>query len=177
MRAKCSTFGLINQPQLFYQRNLFKLWVPFSVPSGLQCSNYWTEILAICTAAEHLLENGKQMGNIAIFTDSLSTLQALDSADPHQMTQQIHTRWLSRSTPDDSADPHQMTKGLPAFLSCQADSSIFSVPPVGACSFGTDTVSDRKWNSRQTCKNWQLGSADTEPCHHKRGQDSSPLSL
>ena len=56
-----------------------------SVPGGPQCSNYQAEILAICTAAEHLLESGKQMGSIAIFTDSLSTLQALDSADPDQM--------------------------------------------------------------------------------------------
>ena len=28
-----------------------------SVPGGLQCSNYRAEILAICTAAEHLLES------------------------------------------------------------------------------------------------------------------------
>ena len=53
-----------------------------SVPGGLQCSNYRAEILAICTAAEHLLESREKMGNIAIFTDSLSTLQALNSADP-----------------------------------------------------------------------------------------------
>ena len=33
-----------------------------SVSGGLQCSNYRAEILAICTAAEHLLESGKQMG-------------------------------------------------------------------------------------------------------------------
>ena len=83
----------------------------------------WAEILAICTAAEHLLESGKQMENIAIFTDSLSTLQALNSADPDQIN-----------------DP-----GL-ALLPCQADSSVFSIPPVGACSCGTD----RKRKCRQT---------------------------
>ena len=53
-----------------------------SVPGGLRCSSYQAEILAICTAAEHLLESVKQMGNIAIFTDSLPILQALNSADP-----------------------------------------------------------------------------------------------
>ena len=31
------------------------------------------------------------MGNIAIFTDSLSTLQALDSPDPEQMIQGLHS--------------------------------------------------------------------------------------
>ena len=41
-----------------------------SVPGGLQCSSYRAEILAISTAAEHLLESGKQMGNIAILFDS-----------------------------------------------------------------------------------------------------------
>ena len=61
------------------------------VPGGLQCSNYGAEILAICTAAEHLLGSGKNMGNIAIFTDSLSTLQALNSADPDQMIQRLHS--------------------------------------------------------------------------------------
>ena len=53
--------------------------------------SYQAEILAICTAAEHLLESGKNMGNIAIFTDSLSTLQALNSADPDQMIQGLHS--------------------------------------------------------------------------------------
>ena len=62
-----------------------------SVHGGLHCSNYRAELLAICTAAEHLLESGKQMGNIAIFTNSLSTLQALNSADPDQMIQGLHS--------------------------------------------------------------------------------------
>ena len=62
-----------------------------SVPGGLQCSNYRAEILAISTAAEHLLESRKKMGSIAIFTDSLSTLQALNSADPDQMIQGLHS--------------------------------------------------------------------------------------
>ena len=47
--------------------------------------------LAFSTAAEHLLESRKKMGNIAIFTDSLSTLQALNSADPDQMIQGLHS--------------------------------------------------------------------------------------
>ena len=62
-----------------------------SVPGGLQCSNYRAEILAISTAAEHLLESRKKMGNTTIFADSLSTLQALNSADPDQMIQGLHS--------------------------------------------------------------------------------------
>ena len=62
-----------------------------SVPGGFQCSSYRAETQAICTAAERLLESGKQTGNIAIFTDSLSTLQALNSADPDQMIQGMHS--------------------------------------------------------------------------------------
>ena len=65
--------------------------ISLSVPGGLQCSNFRGEIVAICTAAEHPLESGKQMGNIAIFTYSLSTLQALNSADPDQMIQGLHS--------------------------------------------------------------------------------------
>ena len=63
----------------------------FSVPYGLQCSNYRAEILAICTAAKHLLESGKNMGNIAIFTDFLSTHQALNPADPDQIIQGLRS--------------------------------------------------------------------------------------
>ena len=47
-----------------------------SVPGGPHWTNDRAEILAICRTTEHLLESWKQMGNIAIFTDSLSTLQA-----------------------------------------------------------------------------------------------------
>ena len=115
-----------------------------SVPGGLQCSNYRAEILAICTAAEHLLESRKKKGNIAIFTDSLSTLQALNSADPDQMIQGLHSSL--------------------AKLTAQLSISFQQVP-------------DRKRKSRQTRKNRQSGSADTESCHLQRGQDTFPLSV
>ena len=118
-----------------------------SVPGGLQCSSYRAEILAISAAAEHLLESRKKMGNITIFTDSLSTLQVLNSADPDQIIQGLH--------------------------SSLAKLTVHSIPPVGACSCGTD----RKLKSRQTCKSRQSGSADTESCHLQRGQDTSPLSV
>ena len=36
------------------------------------------------------MESRKEKGNITIFTDSLSTLQALNSADPDQMIQGLH---------------------------------------------------------------------------------------
>ena len=62
-----------------------------SVPGGLQYSSNRADILAICTAAEHLLECEKPMGNIAIVTDSLSTLLALNSAGPDQMIQGLHS--------------------------------------------------------------------------------------
>ena len=69
-----------------------------SVPGGLQCSNCRAEILAIWTAAEHPLESGKQMKNITIFTDSLSTL---NSADPGQMIQGLHN-FLAKLTAQNS---------------------------------------------------------------------------
>ena len=80
-------------------------------------------------------------------SSTLSTLQALNSADPDQMIQGLH--------------------------SSLAKLTAHSIPPVGACSCGTD----RKRKSRQTCKNRQSGSADTESCHLQRGQDTSPLSV
>ena len=73
-----------------------------SFPGGLQSSNYRAEILAICTAAEHLLESGKQIGNIIIFTDSLSTLQTLNSVDPDQTIQGLHSS-LAKLTAQHSA--------------------------------------------------------------------------
>ena len=42
------------------------------------------------------------MGNIAIFTDSLSTLQALNSSDPDQMIQGLHSS-LAKLTAQSSA--------------------------------------------------------------------------
>ena len=61
-----------------------------SVPGGLQCSNYRAEILAICTAPEHLLESRKKR-EISPSSPTLSTLQALNSADPDQMIQGLHS--------------------------------------------------------------------------------------
>ena len=120
-----------------------------SVPGGFRCSNHQAEILAICTAAGYMLESGKQLGNIAIFTDSLSTLQALNSADS--------TRW-SRAC----------TIPLPSWQLS------FRYPPVGVCT----CRADRKRKSRQTqgfSENRQSGFADTEPCHLQIAQDTSPL--
>ena len=133
------------------QRSLHQVprwWHHFPLSSyDLKCSNYRAEILAICTAAEHLSECWKAMGNIAIFIDSLvnPTSPQLSSADPDQVIQ----------------DP------------CQADSWVPSVPLADACSCGTDRV----WNSRQTCKHRQSDSTDTEPCHLQKGQDTSPLTV
>ena len=118
-----------------------------SVPGGLHCSNNRAEILAICTAAEHLLESGQQIGNIATFTDALSTLQALNSADPDQMIQGLHS-------------------SLPK-LTAQFSVSLQWVPAhVGL------TGNER---ADRLTKNRQSGSAHTEPCHLQRGQDTSPF--
>ena len=83
--------GMKNGGSSVYIRHSDGDTTSLSVPGGLQCSSYRAEILAICTAAEHLLESRKKMGNIAIFTDSLSTLQALNSDDPDQMIQGLHS--------------------------------------------------------------------------------------
>ena len=66
------------------------------------------EVLAINTAEEFLSECGKSLDRIVIFTDSMSTLQALDC----------------RSRP---ADPE------PALLPYQTDSSDYSDTPMTAC--------------------------------------------
>ena len=61
-------------------------------PSVLQLSSWDTGYLYSCRAP--VGESRKKMGNIAIFTDSLSlvsTLQALNSADPDQMIQGLHS--------------------------------------------------------------------------------------
>ena len=62
-----------------------------SVPGGKLCTNYQAEILAIKTAADFLTELGKDMGNVVIFSDSMSTLQALQSPDPDQHIKQLHS--------------------------------------------------------------------------------------
>ena len=84
-----------------------------------------------------------------LFTDSLSTLQALNSADPEQVIQGLHSS-VAKLT-----DQFQVSLQWGAY-SCETD---------------------RKRNSRQTGKIRQPCSADTEPCHLPRGQDSSLLSV
>ena len=83
--------GMKNDGSGVYMSNPDGDTTSLSVPGGPQCSSYRAEILAICTAAEHLLESEKQMGNVAIFTDSLSTLQVFNSADQDQMIQGLHS--------------------------------------------------------------------------------------
>jgi len=68
-----------------------------SAPGGTLCSNYRAEVLAISTAAEYLAECGKQLGNVVIFTDSVSTMQTLNSANPDQTIQNLHSS-LSKLT-------------------------------------------------------------------------------
>ena len=53
----------------------------FAVPGGQLCSNYRAEVLTITTAANFLTSSEKPLGKVSIFTDSMSTLQALDSSD------------------------------------------------------------------------------------------------
>ena len=130
------------------QHQILRWWHHFPLSSWcLQCSNYRAEILAISTAAEHLLGSWKKMGKFSIFTDSLSTLQALNSADPDQMIQGLHFSL--------------------AKLTAQFTVSLQWVPAhVGLTG---NEKADR------LAKNQQSGSADTESCHLQRGQDTSPL--
>lgn len=60
-----------------------------ALPGGKLCSNFRAEVLAIKTAAEFLSSCGKPLGSISIFTDSMSTLQALDSPDPGPLIQSL----------------------------------------------------------------------------------------
>nr|KAG5705581.1 hypothetical protein BaRGS_034779 [Batillaria attramentaria] len=60
-----------------------------AVPGGKLCSNFRAEVLAITTAADFLSSSIKPLGNISIFTDSMSTLQALDSPDPGPLIQSL----------------------------------------------------------------------------------------
>ena len=50
-----------------------------SIPAGHTCSNYKAELLAIHTALHSLEDLKLNKINIALFTDSLSALQGLDS--------------------------------------------------------------------------------------------------
>ena len=61
------------------------------VPGGLQCSNYRAEILAICTATEHLLESRKKW---EISPSSLTLYQPLKPS-----AQLIQSRWSKACTP------------------------------------------------------------------------------
>ena len=60
-----------------------------AVPGGKLCSNFRAEVLAIKTAADFLASCERPLGSISIFSDSMSTLQALDSPDPDPLTQSL----------------------------------------------------------------------------------------
>ena len=62
-----------------------------AVAGGQTCTNYRAEVLAIQTAADLLISSEKPHGNVVIFTDSMSALQALDSPDPEPMIQTLKT--------------------------------------------------------------------------------------
>ena len=119
-----------------------------SVPGGLQCSNYRAEILAISTAAEHLLESRKKR---EISPSSPTLFQPFRPS-----TQLIQTRWSKACTPP-----------LPSW-------QLSSQYPSSGCLLMWDWQETKKQTDLQ---NWQSGSADTESCHLQRGQDTSPLSV
>ena len=88
------------------------------------------------------------MGNIAIFTDSLSTLQALNSADPDQMIQGLHSSL--------------------AKLTAQFTVSLQWVPAhVGL------TGNEKADRLAKICSQ----APQTQSCHLHRGQDTSPPSV
>ncbi|KAK7497443.1 hypothetical protein BaRGS_00011285, partial [Batillaria attramentaria] len=61
-----------------------------SIPVGDRSSNYRAEVQALTTATQHLIEldNG-ELTNLALLTDSLSALQALQSGPTDSATQQM----------------------------------------------------------------------------------------
>ena len=73
-----------------------------------------------------------------------------------------HLYWLPVNPTSPQLSWSRQDDPWPALLPCQADSSvpsIMSIPPKDTRSCGTD----RKWNSRQVCKNQQSGSTDNDP--------------
>ncbi|KAK7109741.1 hypothetical protein V1264_013730 [Littorina saxatilis] len=60
-----------------------------AVPGGKLCSSFRAEVLAIKTAADFLSSCDKPPGSISIFTDSMSTLQTLESTDPDPLIQTL----------------------------------------------------------------------------------------
>ncbi|KAK7501859.1 hypothetical protein BaRGS_00006945 [Batillaria attramentaria] len=97
-----------------------------AVPGGKLCSNFRAEVLAITTAADFLSSSIKPLGNISIFTDSMSTLQALDSPDPGVgQTAMMHR---AASIPVTDAD---LTLG-------------FTAPEVGIARAGLDEPPEKK---------------------------------
>ena len=50
-------------------------------------------------ALQDILESGKQIENMAIFTASMSTLQVLNSPDPDQTTQGLHSSLAKLTAP------------------------------------------------------------------------------
>ena len=57
-----------------------------SKPSGKLCSNFKAEVSAITLAAEHLISSVSCTRNVVILTDSLSTIQALESKNQDSCT-------------------------------------------------------------------------------------------
>ena len=72
-----------------------------AVPGGQLCSNFRAEVHAISTAADFLSSCGKPLSHVVIFTDSMSTLQALKSPDPDSLIQclKVSLATLTKNTP------------------------------------------------------------------------------
>ena len=75
-----------------------------AVPGGKLCSNFRAEVTAIKTAADLLSTSEKPLGRVAVFTDSMSALQALESPDPCPLVQSLLTSLAN------------LTKGSPTTL-------------------------------------------------------------
>ena len=61
-----------------------------SGPGGKLCSNFRAEVLAIIKAAEFLSRCKRTFGRVVIFTDSMSTLQALECTEQGPLIQRLH---------------------------------------------------------------------------------------
>ena len=119
----------------------------FLVASSAPTIVLFVPLQSTCWRVVKIREGGG--GDVAIFTDSLSTLQALNSADLVQMIQGLHSS-LAKVTAQFSVS----LQWVPAYVGLTGNE-----------------IADRLAKNRQT------GSEDTESCHLQRGQDTSPLSV
>ena len=93
-----------------------------------------------------------KMGNIAIFTDSLSTLQAVNSADPDQMIQGLHSS-LAKLTAQFSVS----LQWMPAHVGLTGNENTDRLAKIGSQALQTQTpVTYRGQDTSPLSAQWRL---------------------